>query len=230
MAKGRGDPKIITMLENHHHAGKGGSEGIVVRSLAALCTVLTLIEGNPFRVTSRLDIGKASLSRCGRSETRRSDMAMLRALACLACLLGGIMARADDPLLSIEVKAVAKDAKPIERKYPKHYIDFEKRIKELDGKPVLDLLGKKLSIRLLNNSARLGKKTEPYTGTDFTCAILRGRIISDGKMAYHLQDSEECLVTTAAGDFKVGIFYRPIGYVVLPNSESYWFLFENEPR
>jgi hypothetical protein len=158
-------------------------------------------------------------------------MATLRASACLVCLLWLIfMARADEPVLSIEVHTVAKDAKPIQRKYPKHYMGFEKRIKELDGKPLLDLLGSKLSIRLLNNSARLGKKKEPYAGADFTCAILRGKVISDEKMAFALQDSEECLVTTPAGDFKVGIFYRPVGYVVLPNGECYWFLFENEAK
>jgi hypothetical protein len=150
---------------------------------------------------------------------------------CLVCLLSGIRtAAADDPVLSIEVKAVAKDAKPIERKYPKHYAGFEKRIKELDGKPVLDLLGSKLSIRLLKNSPRLGARKEPYTGADFTCAILRGKVISDSQMRYHLQDYEECLVTTPAGEFKVGIYYRPVGYVVLPNGECYWFFFENEQK
>jgi hypothetical protein len=158
---------------------------------------------------------------------------MVRFLAwgCLVGLLSVIpTAWAGDPVLSIEVKPVAKGARPSERKYPKHYAGFEKRIKELDGKPVLELLGSKLSIRLLNNAPRLGGKKEPYTGADFVCAILRGRVVPDEQMRYALQDSQECLVKTPAGEFRVGIYYPPVGYVVLPNGECYWFLFEKGAR
>jgi hypothetical protein len=137
---------------------------------------------------------------------------------------------ADEPVLSIDVRPVASDAKVAERKYPKHYDGFEKRINELDGKPVLELLGNKLSIQLLKNAPRLGARKEPYTGADFICAILRGKVASDGQMRYALQDSQECLVTSPDGEFRVGIFYRPVGYVVLPKGECYWFLFEEAAK
>lgn len=139
-------------------------------------------------------------------------------------------AAADKAVLSIEVKAAVKDAKPTHRKYPKNYEGFEKRIAEFDGKPVLDLLGNKLSIRLFNNRPQIGGNKEAYTGADFICAILRGKVISNEKMVYALQDSQVCQVTTPEGEFQVGIFYPPVGYVVLPQGECYWFLFEKAER
>lgn len=133
-----------------------------------------------------------------------------------------------DAALSIEVKPVAKDAKPTQQEIPWAYPGVDKQIKELEGKPLLALLGTQLSIQLLNYTQRWSNRKEPYTGPDFIRAILRGKIIPKSEMVYHLQDSEECLVTTPGGEFRVGIFYRPVGYIVLPNAECYWFFFEKD--
>lgn len=128
----------------------------------------------------------------------------------------------DDPILTIEIRPASNDAKPVVPKCPSHYKLFEKRIQQLEDKRVLELVGTKVSLRLLNN-ARLNKQKEPSTAAEFACAILRGRIVSSAKMVYDLQRAEECLVTTPRGDFRVGIFYPPVGYIVLPNGECYWF-------
>ena len=47
----------------------------------------------------------------------------------------------------------------------------------------------------------------------------------NAKMSYDLQFSEECVVQTAKGDFRIGVYYEPVAYVVLPNDECYWFFF-----
>ena len=138
-------------------------------------------------------------------------------------------APADEPVLTIEVRAAPRDEEPRLAKAPWHYKLFEKRIKEVEDKPVRDLLGNRLRIQL-QKSAGLGRPKKPYEAADFLDAILRGRIIPNGKMRYHLQGAEECLVTTPAGEFRVGIFYAPVGYVVLPNGECYWFFFNEEQK
>jgi hypothetical protein len=137
---------------------------------------------------------------------------------------------AGDAPLSIEVKPAAKDAEPVHCKAPWEYPGFDKRIKELHGKPLLAVLGNKLSIQLLNNRSVLRIREKPYAGPDFVCAILRGKIVPEREMVYDLQDSQECLVQTQAGEFRVGIYYRPVGYIILPNGESYWFFFEPDRK
>jgi hypothetical protein len=147
----------------------------------------------------------------------------------LLCVLALPAAGADEEtLLALEVKAAPKDAKPVAAKYPKHYEKFEQRIKELDGKPILDLVGTKLTIQLQNCLPGPGKKKQQHTGLDFTRAILDGRVVPDSKMVYDLQSAEECLVKTPQGDFRVGLYYAPVGYVVLPGGESYWFFFDKK--
>ena len=141
----------------------------------------------------------------------------------------GPAADADVPVLTIEVRAAPKDEEPKLAKAPWHYELFEKRIKELEDKPVRDLLGSRLTVQL-QKSAGLGAPKEPYGAADFIDAILRGRIIPNDRMRYHLQSAEECLVTTPEGRFRVGIFYAPVGYVVLPNGECYWFFFNEEQK
>jgi hypothetical protein len=135
---------------------------------------------------------------------------------------------AGDTELSIEVKPVVKDAEPVYCKAPWEYPGFDKRIKELSGKRVLALLGNKLSIQLLHNRIHWSERRERLTGPDFISAILRGKMVPEGEMVYDLQDSQECVVHTPAGEFRVGIYYRPVGYIVLPNGESYWFFFEKD--
>jgi hypothetical protein len=131
----------------------------------------------------------------------------------------------EEPDVILEIWRAPKDSKPIETKPPGSYKGFEKRVRDLEGKTVLDLLGKKISIRL-QNQRLLGKKHKLCTGADFAHAILAGRIISQAKMRYHLQPNEqESIVKTTAGEGRVGIYYPPVGYVVMPNGESYWFLF-----
>ena len=136
----------------------------------------------------------------------------------------------DDLVLTIEIRAARKGDNPAVTQHPWHYELFEKRIKDVEDKLLPELMGTKLSIRLLNNRPGLGRKREPYTGADFACAILRGKVIPNAKMHYHLQSAEECLVATPGGDFKVGIYYPPIGYIFLPNGECYWFLFGEKSK
>lgn len=150
-----------------------------------------------------------------------------------ACLLGQVSSTppaAADGTLSIEIKPIVKDSKPRERRFAWNEPGLDKRIKDLNGKPVLELLGNKLSIQLLENRPVLSNRKTHYTGTDFLCAILRGNIVPKKEMVYHLQDSEECLVRATAGEFVVGIYYRPVGYIILPNGECYWFFFERDRK
>lgn len=148
----------------------------------------------------------------------------------VAAQKAGRSTAADDaPVLTIEIHAAAKDAKPVVPKFPSHYKLFEKRIEQVEGKRVLELMGAKLSLRLLNN-VRLKREKESYTAADFADAILRGRIVPSTKMVYDLQGAQECLVKTPKGDFRVGIFYSPVGYIVLPNGECYWFFFDHKAK
>ncbi len=152
--------------------------------------------------------------------------------ACLSCFAwpAPVPAAGEEPVLSLEVLAPRKDGKPAVPKYPKHYEKFEKQIARYEGKPVLDLLGTKLTLRPLNGGPTPRKHGKPYTGLDFARAILGGRIVPDAEMRYDLQSAQECSVKTPDGEFKVGIFYPPVGYVVTPDGEAYWFLFDKPGR
>lgn len=135
---------------------------------------------------------------------------------------------AGELVLRLEVRGVVKGAGPAEPKAPWDYKRLDERIKELDGKPVLALTGKRVTIQLLENAPGLGGRKEPFTGDDFARALLTGKVLPQAKMRWHLQSSEECLVRTPGGDFRLGIYYSPIGYVVLPNGECYWMLFDEK--
>jgi hypothetical protein len=112
----------------------------------------------------------------------------------------------EERVLVIEVRPVEADAEPVDRKHPPHYEGFEKRIEEFKGKAVLDILGNRLSIQLLNNSRRMRPEKPEFGAADFICAVLRGQIVPMEEMRYHLQDAQECLVTTPDGDYRVGIY------------------------
>jgi hypothetical protein len=134
--------------------------------------------------------------------------------------------RTDEPDLMIEVYPVRQDARPIEVRSPYSYKGFDQGVEKLEGKSVIDLLGRRVSLRLQAQGSGRAAPHRPLGGADFARAILEGRIVSDAKMVYHLQpNAQECVVKIPDGEGRVGIYYLPVGYVVLPGGESYWFLF-----
>lgn len=108
---------------------------------------------------------------------------------------------------------------------------FEKRVKELDSKPLLDVIGEEsiTAFRLLGDPP--GKGMTEHAPEVYALALRTGKIVPEGKAAvYHLKGSHDCLVETSKGNCIVRIYYEPVGYLVLPNGESYWFHFGNKPK
>jgi hypothetical protein len=139
---------------------------------------------------------------------------------------GDRTSRTDEPDLMIEVYPVREDARPIDVRSPYSYKGFDQGVEKLEGKSVIDLLGRRMSLRLQAQGSGLATPRRPLGGAEFARAILDGRIVSNAKMVYHLQpNAQECIVRTPDGEGRVGIYYPPVGYVVLPGGESYWFLF-----
>jgi hypothetical protein len=130
-----------------------------------------------------------------------------------------------DPLLSL-VKGPAGKSIP---KLPWGYEGFEKRILEMDGKSVIDIIAEKdvTSFRLQDYEFGPRKGKSHYRGPDFVAALRTGKIVRDEQaIIYHLQWSEECFIETRKGEYRIGIFYPPVGYLVFPNGECYWFFFK----
>lgn len=108
---------------------------------------------------------------------------------------------------------------------------FEKRLKELDGKPILEVIGEEsiTALRLMGDPPGKGMKEHPPD--TYVVALRTGTIVPELKAtSYNLKTAHECLIETTRGNYILRIYYEPVGYLLLPNGESYWLLFgERQP-
>jgi RNA polymerase sigma factor (sigma-70 family) len=105
--------------------------------------------------------------------------------------------------------------------------DFQKRIKELEGKAVLDLIGEDniKGIQLFHPAPGDAKGKGHIHEAEFVNALRTGKFVKRDTIEYALKTCSECVVETPQGNYRLGIYYEPVAYLVLPNGESYWFFY-----
>jgi hypothetical protein len=109
--------------------------------------------------------------------------------------------------------------------------NYQKRIAELTGRQIQDVIGLDQIRRIVKPRAfvsKMGLKAVELSDELIVCALMTGRIVHHEDMNYHLQISSECTLEMQKGTVVLGIYYEPVGYIRINRDESYWFLFGTE--
>jgi len=155
----------------------------------------------------------------------------LVALAGILLVVGGCGSR-EGPVATqladrIVVDAAEKSAYAL-GKHPFHDKNFEKRISELKGRRIEDIVDFDLIRKIVKPKSFVSKtdlKVVELSNELILSALRSGRIIHQEHMVYHLDRSRECTLEMQEGTVVMGVYYKPVGYIRLNNDESYWFLF-----
>ena len=155
----------------------------------------------------------------------------------LAVILLGVMGCAVGerpsaiPLTGRIVEDAAKESAHAIGTLPFHDKNFEKRIAELNGRQIQDVIGLDQIRKIVKPKpfvSKIGLKAVELSDELIVCALQTGRIVRREDMNYHLQTSRECTLEMQEGTAVLGVYYKPVGYIRFGDDESYWFLFGAE--
>jgi hypothetical protein len=143
-----------------------------------------------------------------------------------ACVAGE--GRAATQLVDRIVVDTAENSAHAIGKHPFHDKNFQKRIAELNGRRIQEVVNLDQIRKILKPKpfvSKIGLSAVELSDEIIVSALQTGRIVRQEDMRYHLQMSRECILEMQEGSVVLGVYYKPVGYIRFSNGESYWFLF-----
>ncbi len=111
---------------------------------------------------------------------------------------------------------------------PLHDKHFQRRITELSGRPLKELIDFREIRTIVKPKAfvsKAGIKAVDLSDQIIVSALQTGRIVNQSDMHFHLQTAREFVLRMPDETVTIGVYYRPVGYIRFVSGESYWFLF-----